>query len=74
MRPITRRTALTAASSVALLPPLRGFAQGSSPAYPDGPIRMLCAFPPGAGLDVLVRFFAEKLRPIDYKMRADDAG
>ena len=27
-------------------------------------IRLVCAFPPGSGADVLVRYFAEKLRPI----------
>jgi tripartite-type tricarboxylate transporter receptor subunit TctC len=32
--------------------------------YPSQDIRLVCAFPPGSGADVLVRFFAEKLRPI----------
>jgi tripartite-type tricarboxylate transporter receptor subunit TctC len=32
--------------------------------YPSQDIRMVCAFPPGSGADVLVRYFAEKLRPI----------
>jgi tripartite-type tricarboxylate transporter receptor subunit TctC len=32
--------------------------------YPSQDIRMVCAFPPGSGADVLVRHFAEKLRPI----------
>ena len=33
-------------------------------AYPSQDIRLICAFPAGSGADVLVRYFAEKLRPI----------
>ncbi|MBO0765904.1 MAG: tripartite tricarboxylate transporter substrate binding protein [Hyphomicrobiaceae bacterium] len=32
--------------------------------YPSQDIRLVCAFPPGSGADVLVRYFAEKLRPL----------
>jgi tripartite-type tricarboxylate transporter receptor subunit TctC len=32
--------------------------------YPSQDIRLICAFPAGSGADVIVRFFAEKLRPI----------
>jgi tripartite-type tricarboxylate transporter receptor subunit TctC len=32
--------------------------------YPSRDIRMICAFPPGSGADVLVRYFAEQLRPV----------
>jgi tripartite-type tricarboxylate transporter receptor subunit TctC len=32
--------------------------------YPSRDIRFICAFPPGSGADVLVRFFAEQLRPV----------
>src|SRR5262245_8941004 len=32
--------------------------------YPSQDIRLVVGFPPGSGADVLVRFFAEKLRPI----------
>lgn len=32
--------------------------------YPSQDIRLICAFPPGSGADVLVRYFAEKLRPL----------
>jgi tripartite-type tricarboxylate transporter receptor subunit TctC len=32
--------------------------------YPSQDIRLVCAFPAGSGADVLVRYFAEKLRPI----------
>ena len=37
-------------------------AQGQT--YPSQDIRLICAFPPGSGADVLVRFFAERLRPV----------
>jgi tripartite-type tricarboxylate transporter receptor subunit TctC len=39
-----------------------GTAQAQS--YPSQDIRLVCAFPAGSGADVLVRYFAEKLRPI----------
>jgi tripartite-type tricarboxylate transporter receptor subunit TctC len=32
--------------------------------YPSQDIRLICAFPAGSGADVLVRYFADKLRPI----------
>ena len=32
--------------------------------YPSQDIRLICAFPPGSGADVMVRYFAEKLRSI----------
>jgi tripartite-type tricarboxylate transporter receptor subunit TctC len=32
--------------------------------YPSRDIRLICAFPAGSGADVLVRFFADKLRPM----------
>jgi tripartite-type tricarboxylate transporter receptor subunit TctC len=36
-------------------------------AYPAQDIHVICAFPPGSGADVLVRYFAEKLRPVAGK-------
>jgi tripartite-type tricarboxylate transporter receptor subunit TctC len=35
--------------------------------YPAQDIHFVCAFPPGSGADVLVRFFAEKVRPLTGK-------
>src|SRR5690606_21025084 len=35
--------------------------------YPDRDIHFICAFPPGSGADVLVRYFAEKVRPLTGK-------
>ena len=40
------------------------FDWGLAQAYPSQDIRLICAFPPGSGADVLVRYFAEKLRPV----------
>ena len=39
-------------------------AGANAQAYPSQDIRLICAFPPGSGADVLVRYFGEKLRPI----------
>jgi len=36
----------------------------SAQQYPSQDIRVIAAFPAGSGADVLVRYFAEKLRPI----------
>jgi len=32
--------------------------------YPSQDVHLVCAFPPGSGADVIVRWYAEKLRPI----------
>src|SRR5690554_2217760 len=47
--------------------------------YPERDIHFICAFPPGSGADLLVRYFAEKLRPLTGKNiivenRAGDGG
>jgi tripartite-type tricarboxylate transporter receptor subunit TctC len=39
-------------------------APAAAQSYPSADIRMICAFPAGSGADVIVRFFAEKLRPL----------
>ena len=60
---IDRRKLLAAAAAVSAaftLAPQMALAQ----AYPTRDIHLVCAFPPGSGADVLVRHFAEKLRPI----------
>jgi tripartite-type tricarboxylate transporter receptor subunit TctC len=46
-----------AAAALALAP-----AGASAQQYPDRDIHVICAFPAGSGADVLVRYFAEKLR------------
>ena len=35
--------------------------------YPNQDIHVICAYPPGSGADVLVRYFAEKIRPLTGK-------
>ena len=52
------RSAAAALAATALV----GAAQAQT--YPSQDIRLVCAFPAGSGADVLVRYFAEKLRPI----------
>jgi tripartite-type tricarboxylate transporter receptor subunit TctC len=61
----TKRGLRAAGMAVALAAAL-GAAPGSALAqsYPSQDIRLICAFPAGSGADVLVRYFAEKLRPI----------
>ena len=46
----------------ALLGALPGAAHAQQ--YPSQDIHLVCAFPPGSGADVIVRYFGEKLRPI----------
>jgi tripartite-type tricarboxylate transporter receptor subunit TctC len=41
-----------------------GAAAANAQPYPSQDIRLICAFPAGSGADVLVRYFAEKLRPL----------
>jgi tripartite-type tricarboxylate transporter receptor subunit TctC len=48
---------LVLASAVATVP-------AAAQTYPSADIRLICAFPAGSGADVIVRFFAEKLRPL----------
>jgi tripartite-type tricarboxylate transporter receptor subunit TctC len=56
----SRCSAVAAAAAVLSVMPTMTNAQ----AYPSQDIRLICAFPPGSGADVLVRYFAEKLRPL----------
>jgi tripartite-type tricarboxylate transporter receptor subunit TctC len=60
------RIALNAGSAaLALLMALAaatGEAHGQQ--YPTQDIQFICAFPPGSGSDVLVRYFAQKVRPL----------
>ena len=57
---ITRRTVLALAGA-GLAVPRVAFAQSN---YPSKQITFICAFPAGSGADVLVRFFAEKIRKV----------
>src|SRR4029078_13209897 len=39
----------------------------SAQQFPTQDIHFFCGFPPGSGADVLVRYFAEKVRPLTGK-------
>jgi len=62
---VTRKELLRAAGAFALVAPFGGIRGAFAQAYPSQDIRFVCAFPAGSGADVLVRFFAEKLRPVN---------
>jgi len=61
MEPITRRGFSLGALSAGLFPAV---APALAQSYPAQDIHLICAFPPGSGADVIVRFFGEKLRPL----------
>ncbi len=63
---ISKRHLMRAAAGIAVASAvlLSGAGNALAQAYPSQDIRLICAFPAGSGADVLVRYFAEKLRPI----------
>ena len=62
---MTKRMASVIAPALALTAALAMMpAATQAQDYPNQDIHFICAFPPGSGADVLVRYFAEKLRPI----------
>jgi tripartite-type tricarboxylate transporter receptor subunit TctC len=63
---LTSKSFLRALSLAGVLAAASGAAptDAQAQAYPSQDIRLICAFPPGSGADVLVRHFGEKLRPI----------
>jgi tripartite-type tricarboxylate transporter receptor subunit TctC len=56
----SRRLLLTGAVAIAAM--MSAPAHVQAQAYPAEDIHVICAFPPGSGADVLVRYFAEELR------------
>jgi tripartite-type tricarboxylate transporter receptor subunit TctC len=60
---LTRKAFLRGAAGLAAIAPFGGIRGALAQAYPNQDIRLVCAFPAGSGADVLVRYFAEKLRP-----------
>ena len=62
---MTRTSWTSAAAVVAFgLAALAGASPARAQDYPTQDIRFICGFPAGSGADVLVRYFAEKLRPL----------
>jgi tripartite-type tricarboxylate transporter receptor subunit TctC len=60
---LLRLKSLARAAALALVAAaIAGAAQAQT--YPSQDIRLVCAFPAGSGADVLVRYFAERLRPV----------
>jgi tripartite-type tricarboxylate transporter receptor subunit TctC len=59
-------SSLRGAATAALLAATVTFAPAGAmaQAYPSQDIRFICAFPPGSGADVLVRYFAESVQKI----------
>jgi tripartite-type tricarboxylate transporter receptor subunit TctC len=57
-RDVTRGLAAGAAAAALGTPAI------AQSGYPSGDVHFICAFPAGSGADVLVRYMAEKLRPM----------
>ncbi len=64
MTTTNERRACWAPALALLLAALPWDANAQPSAFPSQDIRVLCAFPAGSGADVIVRYFAEKLRPL----------
>jgi tripartite-type tricarboxylate transporter receptor subunit TctC len=60
--PNAARASILGLIAAALLPAAAADAQ-TPDVYPAREVRVICAFPPGSGADVWVRFFAEQARP-----------
>ena len=52
---------LASLASLATVWPLRAAAQSLTPAYPIKPVRVICPFPAGGGLDILPRAMLAKM-------------
>jgi tripartite-type tricarboxylate transporter receptor subunit TctC len=69
-----RTASLFRAARMASLPAMLAAAFAFAPTgasaqqhYPSQDIHFICAFPPGSGADVIVRYYAEKVRPLTGK-------
>jgi tripartite-type tricarboxylate transporter receptor subunit TctC len=59
------RVMVAVAAALAALPAVPGFLpQARAQAYPSQDIHFICGFAAGSGADVIVRFVAEKMRPL----------
>ena len=61
---ITRKELLRTAGAFALVAPFGGIRGALAQDYPTQDIHFICGFPAGSGADVIVRFYAEKIRAI----------
>ncbi len=61
---LTRRELVIAGAASAILSTQK---QAFAQSYPSQDIHLVCAFPPGSGADVIVRFFGEQLRIITHR-------
>ena len=59
MQRVVSASALAVAAALTMAP-----VAAKAQDYPNQDIHFVCAFPPGRGADVLVRYFAEKVRPL----------
>ena len=59
----TRRHALGLLGGAAAAPVLAPYVRAQDDNYPARDIRIICAYPAGSGADVLVRFYAEFIKP-----------
>jgi tripartite-type tricarboxylate transporter receptor subunit TctC len=60
---ISRRLAIKGLS-LAAATPLLGLVPASAQDFPNRDVTFVCAFPAGSGADVIVRWYAEKMRPL----------
>ncbi len=60
-RPNFLRAAAMALAAISMVPP---GARAQSQAYPWQDVQFICGFAAGSGADIIVRFFADKMRPL----------
>ncbi len=62
---ITRRQFNIGASALASAPMVSALsAPALAQAYPSQDIHLICAFPPGSGADIIVRYFSERMKQV----------
>ena len=64
MKKVTRRQFGIGAGAVGAATLVRAPAIAQTPAWPAQDVHLICAFPAGSGADVIVRWYADRLRPV----------